>query len=122
MESLDGLCVSVALDSKLQAALVAEVPREFAEDMAELHPGEIAAIPAHTRVFDLFRMWRLDSGSYADMAGVVVAAWERRCAEAAAAGRPAPPKPGLMHSNLSSAEDILAASRCFGFAFYRPAS
>jgi hypothetical protein len=92
----------------VQAALAADVPQEFADDMARMHPGG-PPVPPGARVFDLIRMWRLDSGSYADMAEAVVAAWERRRADAPA---PAPPRPGLMHSNLSSAEEVLEASRC----------
>ena len=52
-----------------QAALVADVPQEFVADMASIHPGS-ARIPPGAKVFDVFRMWRLDSGSYEDMAEV----------------------------------------------------
>ena len=55
-------------------------------------------------VFDLIRTWRLDSGDYASMAEAVVQGWERRCKELGAA---ALPKPGLMNSNLSDAEELL---------------
>ena len=52
-----------------QATLVAEVPQEFIEDMAALYPDG-PRIPAGAKVFDVFRMWRLDSGSYEDIAEV----------------------------------------------------
>lgn len=53
----------------MQAALVTEVPEEFGEDMAVLHPQD-PPVPPDCMVFDLFRTWRLDSGSYEDMAEV----------------------------------------------------
>lgn len=53
----------------LQAALVTDVPRQFIEDMAALHRNE--DLPAtDAKVFDLFRVWRLDSGSYEEIAEV----------------------------------------------------
>jgi hypothetical protein len=53
----------------MQAALVTEVPEEFGEDMAVLHPQD-PPVPPDCMVFDLFRTWHLDSGSYEDMAEV----------------------------------------------------
>ncbi len=57
----------------------------------------------------------MDSGRYEVMAELVVGAWEERCAERAAAGLAALPRPLLMHSNLDSVEHIAkvwALSRC----------
>ena len=51
-------------------------------------------------------MWRIDSGRYEEVAAQVVAAWEERCGELAAAGRPPLRPPQLMHSNLDSVEQI----------------
>lgn len=60
---------SYKADVHLQAALVSEVPAEFLEDMAERHPEE-PPLPRGCMVFDLFRTWRLDSGSYENIAEV----------------------------------------------------
>ena len=63
---------------------------------------------AGARVFDIFRVWRLDSGDYAQCADVVMTAWEARCRQdPAAAGR----RPVLMNSNLSSADEALTMGR-----------
>ena len=79
--------------------------------MRERHPSVVARLPRSPVVFDVFSSWRLDSGSYADMAEVVVGAWERRCSSLRARdGRP--PRPQLMHSNLSSVEEVLEVCRC----------
>ena len=37
------------------------------------------SFPAGATVFDIFHVWRLDSGDYATEAGHVVDAWEARC-------------------------------------------
>lgn len=52
------------------------------------------------------RQWRMDSGEYAEMAGIVMDAWAQRCASCTAAGQEPPAWPHLMHSNLSSLGDI----------------
>jgi hypothetical protein len=54
----------------MQAALAADVPCEFLEDVAARHPGSPPPPPPGCKVFDLFRTWRLDSGSYKEMAEV----------------------------------------------------
>ncbi|CAL8464515.1 g4050 [Coccomyxa elongata] len=89
----------------VEAALVSEVPAEFLEDMADTYPQESQPQPG-CMVFDLFTTWRLDSGSYEEIAEVVVSAWERRCAAVPQGMRP-PQRPALMHSNLRSAEEVL---------------
>jgi hypothetical protein len=104
-----GLASSVALadtfgtEAFIAAALAAKVPQEFVDDMRERYPQDCDIQPGAV-VFDLIRVWRLDSGDYAKMAEAVVQGWERRCAEL---GMAALPKPGLMNSNLSDAEELL---------------
>ena len=61
---------------------------------------------AGTPVFAVFRQWRLDSGSYPEMAEVVVSAWEQLNQQGAAAGRSEWPRPSLMHSNLSDVRHV----------------
>lgn len=61
-------------------------------------------------VFDLIRVWRVDSGDYKTIAEAIMDTWERRKAQLA--GERELPKPMLMNSNLSSVEDIEEASRC----------
>lgn len=94
----------------MQTALRTELPAEFLDDMRKRHPSVVAHLPQAPVVFDVFSSWRLDSGSYADMAEVAVRAWERRCAELAP-GEARPPRPRLMHSNLSSVEEVLGVCR-----------
>ena len=67
------------------------------------------------------RIWRLDSGEYAEVADRIMTAWELRCQQVAAegAGVPAPPRPILMHSNLESAGEILSVGGQ-GSCFYQP--
>jgi hypothetical protein len=60
------------------------------------------------------RVWRLDSGDYATVASAVVEAWEQRCQQREAAGLPPLPRPLLMHSNLSSVEEVQEVGRCHG--------
>ena len=50
---------------------MSEVPAEFLEDMAETYPQEPQPQPG-CMVFDLFRTWRLDSGSYEAIAEVTL--------------------------------------------------
>ena len=70
---------------------------------------KISAI-ADAVVFDLIRVWRVDSGDYEAIATAIMNTWERRNAQLA--GQRELPKPTLMNSNLSSIEDIEEASRC----------
>ena len=56
------------------AALASRVPPAFREDMAASFPDDWAALPpcctgADAVVFDLFRVWRIDSGDYAQLVG-----------------------------------------------------
>ncbi|KAG2436749.1 hypothetical protein HXX76_006273 [Chlamydomonas incerta] len=87
----------------IAVARAAAVPAAFRRDVESEYGW---AIPEHARCFDLFRVWRIDSGTYEDVAAQVVAAWRERCAELAAAGRPPLRPPQLMHSNLDSVEQI----------------
>ena len=89
-----------------QTASRTELPAEFLEDMHERHPSVVAHLPSKPMVFDVFSSWRLDSGSYPDMAEVVMSAWERRCASLAPEENK-PPRPQLMHSNLSDVKEVL---------------
>eukprot|EP00887_Chlorella_sp_A99_P008268 scaffold12.g8268.t1 len=92
----------------VSAALAARLPPAFEADMQQRYPAEwagsyaaaaAAADPgAPLRVFDLFAVWRMDSGSYEEIAAYVLAAWEARWAGAPPAARP--PRPRFMHSNL----------------------
>ncbi|KAK9838087.1 hypothetical protein WJX81_000247 [Elliptochloris bilobata] len=90
------------------AAAAARVPDEFVDDMAALHPAE-QKVMRGARVFDLLQIWRLDSGDYAAVAEVVMSAWERRAAEAAAEdpSRTPLPRPQFMHSNLKDVDMVL---------------
>ena len=94
----------------LQTALRTELPADFLEDMRERHPSIVAHLPPKPMVFDVFTSWRLDSGSYNDMAEVVMSAWEHRCTTLNAGGVK-PPRPQLMHSNLSSVEEVAEVCR-----------
>ena len=94
-----------------QTALRTELPPEFLEDMRERHPSAVAHLPRSPVVFDVFSSWRLDSGSYPDMAEAVVSAWESRCSSLAP-GDGRPPRPQLMHSNLGDVEEVLDVCRC----------
>ena len=64
-------------------------------------------------MFDLIRTWRLDSGDYEAIAEAVICAWELRGSQLEAAGKQKPPRPKLMHSNLSSVEEVLEVSGYF---------
>ncbi|PNW86088.1 hypothetical protein CHLRE_03g212865v5 [Chlamydomonas reinhardtii] len=87
----------------IAVARAAAVPPGFRRDVESEYGW---SIPEHARCFDLFRVWRIDSGRYEEVAAQVVAAWEERCGELAAAGRPPLRPPQLMHSNLDSVEQI----------------
>jgi hypothetical protein len=52
------------------------------------------------------RVWRMDSGDYPSLAQLILDAWQQRCSERQAAGLAALPRPQLMHSNISSVDDI----------------
>jgi hypothetical protein len=52
------------------------------------------------------RVWRMDSGDYPTLAQLIMDAWQQRCSERQAAGLAALPRPQLMHSNISSVDDI----------------
>ena len=93
-----------------QTALRTELPAEFLEDMRERHPSVVAHLPTEPVVFDVFSSWRLDSGSYPDMAEVVVSAWESRCLCLAPEDSKLP-RPQLMHSKLGSVEEVLEMCR-----------
>lgn len=67
-------------------------------------------LPAGAKIFDLFATWRLDSGDYKQVAEAVKTAWELRCSEFDDPAQ-APKEPALMHSNLSSVEELKAAAR-----------
>ena len=94
----------------MQTALNTALPDEFLHDMRERHPSVTAHLPRIPVVFDMFSSWRLDSGSYADMAEAVVSAWEHRCT-CLGPNAAHPPRPQLMHSNLSSVEEIIEVCR-----------
>jgi hypothetical protein len=51
-------------------------------------------------------VWRLDSGSYPDLAQLVYDTWSRRNVARAAAGLAPLPPLQLLHSNISSLDDI----------------
>jgi hypothetical protein len=79
------------------------LPPEFVQDMADrwgedVEPGGC--------VFDLFRVWRLDSGCYRVLAQLLHDTWQRRNTVRAAAGAPPLPRLQLLHSNISSLDDI----------------
>lgn len=65
-----------------------------------------------TVVFDLFKVWRLDSGDYERIAEVVMCGWDSRCEQAKKLGAQPPARPLLMHSNLSSADEVVHVCRC----------
>ncbi|PSC70009.1 hypothetical protein C2E20_6494 [Micractinium conductrix] len=101
------LCNTFGTCGFVSAALAAELPAEFRQDVQEGYPDEWAALPAAARapgarVFGMFTWWRMDSGSYEEMTDYVMSAWEQRWADAPPDARPA--RPRLMHSNLESVE------------------
>lgn len=108
------------------AALAAELPPAFVRDCRASYPDDwaqtaVARFPhpdGRATVFDLFALWRIDSGEYADLAECVVGAWEARWARVATAARPPPPV--LINSNLENWEEILDLARLP--ARIRPAS
>ncbi|KAL4421767.1 hypothetical protein ABPG77_009750 [Micractinium sp. CCAP 211/92] len=94
----------------VSAALAARIPPEFRQDMQQQYPDQWAALPEAVtaegaRVFDLFTWWRIDSGSYDELAGYVIDAWQARWEGHPPAARP--PRPRLMHSNLESVDEII---------------
>lgn len=97
------LCDTFGTRGFVSAALAARLPEEFRLDVQQQYPDQWAALPAavraeDARVFDLFAWWRMDSGSYPEMAAYVMDTWEARWR-----GVPphlCPPRPRLMHSNL----------------------
>lgn len=98
------------------SALAARPPREFLADLEARYPGDWARAPARaaphpegTVVFDLFPVWRLDSGSYCDMADVVMTAWEERWRGVEEGARP--PRPRFIHSNLEGWESVVELAR-----------
>ncbi|CAL5220669.1 g2715 [Coccomyxa viridis] len=116
LREVGGLAAPTALSDTfgtrafVETALRTELPAEFLEDMRERHPSVVAHLPTEPVVFDMFSSWRLDSGSYPDMAEVVVSAWESRCL-CLAPEDSKPPRPQLMHSNLGSVEEVLEVCR-----------
>lgn len=92
----------------------------FLESKSMCHTDSVYEVPANftkfagATVFDLFRVWRMDSGDYETEAGHVVDAWEARCSERKAAGLAPLPKPVLMHSNLDDVDHVIRMSRCRG--------
>jgi hypothetical protein len=48
----------------------------------------------------------MDSGDYPTLAQLVLDSWQQRNTERQAAGLQALPQPKLMHSNISSVDDI----------------
>jgi hypothetical protein len=62
-------------------------------------------------VFDLIKIWRVDSGDYAEVAKLILDAHKQRCAEAKAAGQEEPDAPKLMHSNFESVEEVISVMR-----------
>lgn len=91
----------------LAIAAGADVPGSFRKDMLQRSGKEIHP---KAKCIDLFNTWRIDSGQYEDIAELVMSAWERRCVAAGSDGCPPPPRPTLMHSNLSSVEEVLQVS------------
>jgi hypothetical protein len=51
-------------------------------------------------------VWRLDSGSYPDLAQLLVDTWTRRKKARTASGLSALPPLQLLHSNISTLDDI----------------
>lgn len=117
----------------LAVSTSADVPHSFITYMQHKH-GQV--VPQGSKAFDLIRTWRVDSGSYEQIADLIVSTWERRCQEISSAGSgsaagtdsgtstgsqsaeghstqgqrpacPALPRPILMHSNLSSVDEVL---------------
>ena len=70
---------------------------------------DLLGSPAGAKAFDLFATWRLDSGSYEQVAEAVKAAWELRCSQSDDPTQ-APKEPTLMHSNLSSVQELQATA------------
>ena len=62
---------------------------------------------AGTKVFDLLKVWRIDSGDYLEIRQSIMAGWEQRCRETEAEGRQPPTRPVMMHSNLGTVEEVI---------------
>lgn len=73
------------------------------------HPILSRILVAGAVVFDLIRIWRVDSGDYCSIAHAIKLAWQARSRENL--DRKPLPEPQFMNSNLSSAEDIMDASK-----------
>mmetsp|Transcript_39795 Transcript_39795/g.112908 ORF Transcript_39795/g.112908 Transcript_39795/m.112908 type:complete len:600 (-) Transcript_39795:234-2033(-) len=106
LSSATALADTFGTQAFLAAAMAADVPKEFIDDMAS-HSDPQPAIPEGAKVFDLLRMWRLDSGDYKEIAPLVLAAWKQRCMQLEVAGCQAPPRPMIMHSNLESVDECI---------------
>eukprot|EP00775_Hariotina_reticulata_P004409 gene4409-4662_t len=87
-------------------AAMTPVPEEFIGDMQQRW-GEV--VSPGSRVFDLLRVWRLDSGNYPELAALLRQTWSKRCHARQAGGLPELPPLRFMHSNISSIEDIKQA-------------
>jgi len=106
MEHATALCDTFGTRAFVAAALAADVPQEFIDDMAAKMPAE-PPIPKGAKVFDLMKVWRLDSGDYREIAKDVLFAWEKRCMQAREQGLPQLPRPRIMNSNLESVDEVL---------------
>lgn len=106
LEFATALADTFGTETFLAAAMVSRVPQEFIEDVGF---DTSVQVPEDAVVFDLIRVWRVDSGDYKTIAEAIMDTWERRKAQLA--GERELPKPMLMNSNLSSVEDIEEASR-----------
>lgn len=79
-----------------------------------LHAVFKPCLCAGCTVFDVFKTWRLDSGSYSQMAEIVVSAWEKRCKQLDQSHGPQGiprQRPALMHSNLSDVSECLEVAK-----------
>lgn len=98
----------------IRTSLAAQIPEQFQTDMANMYPAEWSKAPncikhRKAKVFDLFRAWRLDSGDYIRMATSVKDAWDSQYRSACTSQKP--PEPTLIHSNLSSYEEVVSVSQ-----------
>lgn len=76
MEQATALADTFTTKAFIAVALEASVPEAFRHDMAAkfqyfgIHPSALC--------FDLFKVWRIDSGDYGEISEMIMTAWDRR--------------------------------------------
>jgi hypothetical protein len=94
--------------SFVAASSVAMLPAEFID---KLPPDYQAYIDKHKikTVFDLIRVWRMDSGRYEANCKLITDVWKQKWDDAPDEERP--PKPTFLHSYLESVDEVVKYSQ-----------